>query len=328
MAFKDLGQLFKKEKRLYLFLVVWILLGYTVFQFVSEEYWNIGMWIYLPLIGFCLVLLVVAIISRKPLNETSKKTFIIPIIIAVVFVSLFLVIAMVMIFVGIFTYIIITAIFIMLGFFNAGINVDKKISNGFMRACLFFGGTIISVLILYYVTPLLKLLVPSETYNPMGLAFPIIFVIVGLAVFGAIIALGRKTLPAWLGILFIGVAIYAIYLNYSVLSDIAEQFSPESSSNISLGLFLANLVLLIYTISGLIGEKAEVIKDKTKIFGADTILIWLIFSVACYELAKGMPTMNISTYKSIIVMVLFIPLTILMGLYGILRYRKLIKEKK
>ena len=79
---------------------------------------------------------------------------------------------------------------------------------------------------------------------------------------------------------------------------------------------------MLNTIGGLLGEKAEIIGDKIKIFGADTIIIWLIMSVASYEFAKGMPDMNIAMFKTIVVFVLFIPLIFLLGLYGMKNYEK------
>lgn len=321
MALKDFGNLFKPENKLYLVLVLWILIGYAVFQFFN---WTVGAIIFLPLIGLCIILLIVALISRKPVNETSKKMFILPIIVAVVFLSLFVFIAMGLFIIGIISYIFITAIFIMLGFFDMGMKIDKKVSNGVMRAGIFIGGIAVSILALYFSTDLLGILFNVE-YNPMNLSFGIIIVIIAISVLGLIFSLRRKKLPVWMGVFFLGVAIYAIYLNYSVLSDFAEQLNPEAASNTTLILFFLNLFLLIYTISGIVGEKVNTISAKARIFGFDTVLIWLIFATASYELAKGMPTMNVTTLKSIIVLALFIPLSALMGLYGILRYKKLTK---
>jgi hypothetical protein len=46
-----------------------------------------------------------------------------------------------------------------------------------------------------------------------------------------------------------------------------------------------DVLILLYTIGSLVGEHMEILSKKLKFIKAETILIWLIFSKASYELA-------------------------------------------
>ena len=101
-------------------------------------------------------------------------------------------------------------------------------------------------------------------------------------------------------------------------------------------LFIFNLFIILYTISALIGTKAEIILDL-KVFKpikADGILIFLILCKVAYEFGdfyladNKVAGVNAVLLKNISVFFLFIPLMIIMGLYGIISYDKIKKERK
>ena len=61
MVFSELKKLItEKEYRLYLVLVIWLLVGFTLLQFSQVIPIWVAMVIYLPLLGFCFTLLIVS----------------------------------------------------------------------------------------------------------------------------------------------------------------------------------------------------------------------------------------------------------------------------
>ena len=101
-------------------------------------------------------------------------------------------------------------------------------------------------------------------------------------------------------------------------------------------IFAFELILILYTISVLIGSKAEIILDL-KVFKPikpDGILIFLILSKVAYEFGDILLAdyeyggANIVLLKNVAVFWLFIPLMVFMGLYGIASYGKIKRERK
>lgn len=111
-------------------------------------------------------------------------------------------------------------------------------------------------------------------------------------------------------------------------SRLANNSGSTSSIPTQIALYFLSLFLLLNTIGGLITEKVNVLKAKLRIFGKDTILMWLIFSVASFEFAAGIPTSQLEIVRYIIVYVFFIPLLIFMTLYGIHNYSNITKERR
>jgi len=129
-----------------------------------------------------------------------------------------------------------------------------------------------------------------------------------------------------MGAFFVWVSIYTIYLMISIIYKMSSYNQGVSSIEIIISLYFFNLFLFIYTISSLISKKAEILRNKLKLFGPDTILLWLIFSLASYELAiVSIEKALIAKY--IIVYVLFVPLLIIVSLYGLLKYKNMQKVK-
>ncbi|TFG09565.1 MAG: hypothetical protein EU535_08965 [Promethearchaeota archaeon] len=330
MAFKDLKLLLEKENRIFLILVIWVIIGYILYQFLP---FIVGAIIFLPLIVLCVFLFFAAMTSRKKISEISKLRWILNAILTIIFINAFIFLGFVLLILALLSYILITTIFTMNSFLNLGLSLDQKIEKlpsklkKFDRWGILVGGIVGSIVLIITTGAVLEVLMGKD-FNPIVPSIAISLVIAFLGIIGIYVANHKGKLNAWLGIFCIWVAIYSVYLLYSVLSDLtSDEASTGYSRIITLLLFFFNLFILVYSISGLIGPKAQIIKEKLKFIGADTLLIWLIFAIASYEFAKGLPTMDISLFKNIAVFVLFIPLTFLMGVYGIRNYEKILKKR-
>ena len=125
-----------------------------------------------------------------------------------------------------------------------------------------------------------------------------------------------------------------------------------SSIVVKIGLLIADLGILLYTISTLMGSQAEVLFNNLNLkrFGIDTILIWLVFSKVAYEFVRNFPypllnnlqpfipwielltsldASSINLMKNILVLFFFLIILSVLGFYMILKNvkRKFILEK-
>lgn len=336
MGFKDLLLLKERDNRLYLILILWLLVGFTLIQF--EILYIAALFVFFPLLIISFLLFLVSLFSyKKKLTEMSRKRIIISIIIilllGLVVIQIFVYFAILMFYLALISYIFITAIFTMHYFYNLGVRVDSYLYKlptplkNFERWCFFIGGILISIITLILAT-VISLSVTGGTAETAGIAVVIIVIIIFFSIIGAFQSL-RGRLYAWMGIFFVWVAIYTIYLMVAILySRLANNSGSTSSIPTQIALYFLSLFLLLNTIGGLITEKVNVLKAKLRIFGKDTILMWLIFSVASFEFAAGIPTSQLEIVRYIIVYVFFIPLLIFMTLYGIHNYSNITKERR
>ncbi len=88
---------------------------------------------------------------------------------------------------------------------------------------------------------------------------------------------------------------------------------------------IADVIILLYTIGSIIA-RTEIIGKKVKI-KAETILMWLLFSKAAYELAKILDPLLI-TVKNQWVLFIFVVLFGIVGLIGIFSYSGYRRRKK
>jgi hypothetical protein len=164
-------------------------------------------------------------------------------------------------------------------------------------------------------------------FNTAGMAIIIIIIIVFFSIIGAIHSV-RGRLYTWMGIFFVWVAIYTIYLMGSIIyRRTSEGGTSASSIPLQILFYFFNLFILLNTLGGLIGEKSEIIKQKLKVFGPDTVLMWLIFSITILTFLSGLEDSEIQIVRLIAVFVLFIPLLIIMSIYGIYNYSNITKER-
>ena len=337
MGFSDLKLLKEKEYRLYLVLIIWMLIGFTFLQF--DVLVIVGIIIFIPLLVVSFIFIINAVLPFKQLRDMSFKRIVITI---VVFLLVFLLLINIvfpiivnLFYLGIISYILITAVFTIYYFYELGKKIDDYLYKlpsklrHFERWCVFLGGTIFSIILLISATIISEVATGGTQeaigFNTAIVATIIVVIIIIFGIVGALRAI-RGRLYAYLGIFFIGIAIYTIYL---MISIIFTSLSGGGSSSVGaqILLYFLNLFILLNTIGGLLGEKTEFLKEKLKIFNADTILMWLIFSISSFVLASGGSQAEIDLFRLLLVYILFIPLLIIMGLYGFYDYTNIIRER-
>ncbi|MHA1688733.1 MAG: hypothetical protein ACTSUN_05270, partial [Promethearchaeota archaeon] len=169
--------------------------------------------------------------------------------------------------------------------------------------------------------------IDENQFNVYGIALILVIIIILLTVIALIINM-RGILNTWIGVFFLGIAVYAAYQMYSISSNLQPDTGTGQPLAVQLIIFFGNFLLLLNSFGNLLGEQSEILKNKLRVFGWDTILLWLMFSTASYRFAEGLPGIEASLFKSIVVFLLFIPLTFFLGIYGINFYIKKDREQK
>jgi hypothetical protein len=154
----------------------------------------------------------------------------------------------------------------------------------------------------------------------------IIIAIIALAAFSLIFLITGK-FNAWLGMFSIYAGLYFAYLVISFLFA-REIFNQPGAYPFFIRIVIAtfDILILLYTTGILLG-RGDIISKKIKIISADTILMWLIFSKAAYELAILLNPALISITNRWLLLVYAILIGIV-GIIGIFSYKKYRKRKK
>ena len=332
MVFTDLKKIIEKENRLFLILVIILIIGFTLAQFGLLNY---GTYIFVILLGICMVLFIAALIFRIDLKHLSHKQIILYLIIgaAITFLLIVRIYIGTILFQGFFIfgivfYVAITATFLMYSCYQMGVSWEPE--GKWLGWLVFLGGTIFAIIFMLSITRLGITLQQRDVEIQFAFgvfALILTIIVIFFAVIGGLLAL-RGKLNAWLGFFFIWVAIYTLYLMLTVYFNLS---SSESEYNlpVTIALYLFDLFLILYTIGKLIGDRADIISEKVKFIKADAILILLIFSKAAYEFgATEITGIDASRFGAIWGFVLFIPLLFITGLYGIITYRKKSEKKE
>ena len=318
MGFGGLKKLFQKRYRIFLIIVIWLLIGIIVAAFR----FGLGLFILTPLIPLCIVLCAVSIFID--LRDMHLLMFIIVIIITAFLIFFFFIFSGVIIpllfEISIISYIIITAIFTLYAVYEGSRNLDEFIYTRFpspthhiMRIVEFVGGIALGLLIIWGIYTLTG----SQLYLMTWIVIITILVLAGIAVL--LILTGRFN--AWLGTFSFYAGLYFAFLVVAFLigPDLLERGGAYPTLIVYL-FIIFDILILIYVVGVLVGERAEIISKKIKI-GADTILMWLIFSKASYELAKLLDPSTIS-FKYWWILVIFVILLGIVGFIGIIKYKK------
>jgi hypothetical protein len=203
--------------------------------------------------------------------------------------------------------------------------------NQYLRWGIFIGGTLIALLIiriiaLYGATIARRSPAIADSIGLFGIIIMIIMVC--LAVIG-ILTLIVKRLNAWLGIFFLLVTLFTIFLMLKAFYTLASSGDPTQNLALQILLYLFDLGLIIYTIATIIGEKSEKISETLKIMKVDAIIMWLIFSKAAYEIAAAAdPNIAADAINAVLGFFLFVPLFAIAGIYGIIKYKKIKEERE
>ena len=333
MGFKNLKVLLEKENRPYLILAIWLLVGYTVFEFVT--YGLFGMVVLLLLVITCFLYFLLTLITKQKSSQKPLLYLLICVLISYP-IALFLqflgsvgiLILGIFFMIGAYFWIISTALFTMENCYKKTLEWDEKIKNWLtpvnyiVRIGLFLVGAYISLVIIAQFTRFALYLVkePSHFYELiiMFVYLSMWFTVIILFLVG-LIAILFKRINLWLGLFFIFIVIYAINIMIGAI-----QWEFEGSANIlplQIGQYFYKLYLLLSSIALLVSKRAEKIAKKIKI-RPGIILIWLIFSMAMFELGMGMIGRTLIRFQLNLTAVLFPILALVFGIYSIIRRSK------
>ncbi len=370
MGFKDLKRLLQKENYFFLILIIWLLVGYTFLHFNIEfqilGFIINGIVIYLPLLIICIVLFLIAFFLQADIKKLKRNTILkgigVLIIVAIIFFFLgediLYLIGVTTFIVSFIFYIFITSIFSMYYCYKYGISLDDTFYKlptpvAFTwRWLIFLVGTAAAIALILFIgavsvgtTKIIVIVVigGQEFYIHRFveiIPYIIVGIIIGLVAISLLALLLQKNHPfnAWLGLFVLFSSLYgAVLMVNAFLGGEVANVSPILDNPFTyVILFIFDVFLILYTISCLIGSKAEIILDL-KIFKPikpDGILIFLILCKVAYEFGtyfladNEVIGVNAVLLKNVAVFFLFLPLMIIMGLVGIFQYDKIKKERK
>ncbi len=346
----NLKKLFSKEYWRYSVLVVWLLIGISVIQF-----WPIaGIIIFLPFLTFLLFLYLLSIFSKKNIEEYSPRKILLLLLISLPLMLLVSLILVILFVISIILYIFFTSWFILYGCYLSGKQIDEQLKkrryHSFTRGIELFGGFILSIFLLVIFS------VTSITYAIMSPEIPVflnaVFIIVGIIIIAFSVICTRlvfkKILVGWTGVFFILIVCYTFFLVLKVFLGLGS--SGGSSLSTKIVLLLLDFFIIIYSISTILGSQAKLLTAKLKYFGIDTVLIGLIFSKVAYEFSVNFPYellkfvpffssipyieyiadvgSDLNLYKNIAVLICFLFLLIIIGIYEIRKYILIEKSLK
>ncbi|MHA1149774.1 MAG: hypothetical protein ACTSR8_16180 [Promethearchaeota archaeon] len=351
MGVKDLNVLGNKENRLFLVIVIWFVILFTITSF--NPIVEINIILYIPLLAVCIILFMISFLFRKDLREDlTKGMFLKYSLISIIFIAIFFSLASVLLilifFISILSYIFITSLFTMAGCYNKGISFDEKLYkiapwpiNFILRTIVLVGGLLFAFLlfIIFAIAGTAWALASEDVASIMAIIpWIMIIIMIGLCALSFLfLIIGRYN--AWLGVFFVWVGFYSIYLMIKAFTKAGGGSTGGGTYGlplpIQIALYIFDLYLVLGTIGSLIGKKADKIAsglEKIPLIGKmirpDGIIIWLIFSKVAYEFANSIPDTAVSSLKATLVFILFIPLFLITGLYGMYQYGKLKKGWK
>lgn len=338
MGFKDLMKLGKKDNLILLILTIWLLAGYTIFDLFDVPFTEfLGILVFIPLIVVCFIIFLLVLLFRKDLKEISLKKVFLYILIALGIMVVFQVLGALLFgtflalsVLGIISYIFITAFFFIYNSYEYGVTIDDKflkLSKGpqvFLRLIEFIGGIILTIFIILADLAIIQAIEPYidpilQSYLN-GIAV-VLFLAVGVFGFLALILLATNKFNAWLGVFFTWAGIYSLYLSGTILIYVLSGTSSPPSAPVRIALLVFDILLILFTISQFIGERGKIISKKLP-FRSDTVVIWLIFSKACYEFVNALEIPTLITVRVSIPFLLFIVLIFILGFYGIIKYQR------
>ena len=310
---ENLKKLGLKENRKYLILVVWLLVNITIIQLpfdfsvqifaINIDLFDlIGVITYIPFLTFLVFTFLYSLVAKKDVKEIASWK-----ILLVFFLTLPLMFFLIPIMVGIFlfsifSYVFFTSWFILYGAYLSSKRLDdsfkRRVHSSFYRVIQFFGGSFLSVVLLVaYVLgsqtigDLIGLTFTQAVYDRLNYAVIFIGIIVIIFIIVGIVFMFKRIFNAWLGMFSLSVVIYTFYLLIKIFLALRSTGGVESSIATQLIMLIVDVLILIYSISTLMGSQAELLSKNIGIkrIGVDTILIWLVFSKVAYEFIHNYP---------------------------------------
>ncbi|MFX0003496.1 MAG: hypothetical protein ACFE9C_02800 [Candidatus Hodarchaeota archaeon] len=351
----NLKRIFKKENWRLSVLVLWLLVGVIIIQFLPI----VGIIIFLPYLTFLMFLFLLSLATRKNIMEYPTWKIVLLLVVSLPLLLLLAIILIVLFAVSIISYFFFTSWFILYACYLTGVGLDKKLhksskSRTFIRTIIFFGGIVgsIALLYLFIIGPNLfdfSLISTIEVPLFLNLAYVIVgCVIIGLAIYGIVI-LFKRVFNAWLGTFFILVAGYSLFLVVKIYLGLDDGGGLNTAQSVwtTIGMLIIDLAIILYSLSTLLGKNAEFLAKRFKRIGIDTAIIWLIFSKVAYEFIRFFPYSifeainipliqtlsalnndDINLAKNVAVLGFFIVLLLMIGIYEIRKYTRKQKELK
>jgi len=346
-----------KDWRL-LTLVIWMLVGIALIPYPNRYVNIIGILVFLPFLVFLMFLFLLSLISKKNIFEYPTWKIILFLVISLPIMLLISILLIILYAISIITYFFFTSWFIIYACYLAGKKIDTKFYKlpkvrPFLRTIFFFGGLIVALLLLYLfilAPSLLDLSVLSETpvvfpWYLNGVYILVGGVLVGLAIV-CIAFMFKKSFPAWFGPFAILVSLYTVFLVLKIYLGLVDGGENEVGPIWAYtSMIIPDMIIIIYSLSTLMGSQAEFLSKRFKRFGLDTVLIWLILSKVAYEFIHYFPYKifeefhtpwifalsyldndDINLAKNIAVLAFFVLLLIIIGVYEITKYGKQQKQ--
>lgn len=341
-------------------LLVWMLVGIAIIPYPNRIVSIIGILIFLPFLVFLMFLFLLSLISKKNIFEYSPWKIIVFLLISLPIMLLISIVLVVLFAISVVSYFFFTSWFILYGCYLLGKNIDNKLyktpkSRPFIRVLIFFGGLAGSLLFLYLfiIGPTLfdfSVIIEKSTEIPWylnGIYMLVGGVLIGLAIV-CIVYMFKKIFTGWFGTFAILVSIYTLFLILKIYLGIVDTEPDEIGSIWAyIAVIIPDLFIIFYSLSTLMGSQAELLSKRFKKFGLDAVIIWLILSKVTYEFIHYFPydvfqevkipwlntlsTLDndlINLVKNIAVLIFFIALLVVIGIYEINKYAKEQKQLK
>ena len=365
----NLKKLGLKENRKYLILVIWLLVNITIIQLPFEfsvqifainiDFFDlIGVITYLPFLTFLIFTFLYSLVSKKDVKEVPAWKVLITFFLTLP-LMFFLIPLMVVIFLfSLFSYVFFTSWFILYGTYLSSKRLDntlkRRVHSSFYRVIQFFGGSILSIVLLaayilgsQTIGDLIGLTFTQAVYDTLNYAVIFIGIIVIIFIIVGIVFMFKRTFNAWLGMFSLSVVIYTFYLLIKIFLALRSTGGVDSSFTTQIIMLIVDLLILIYSISTLMGSQAELLSKKIGIkrIGVDSVLIWLVFSKVAYEFIHNYPFTLFSGFayndiidlldeaiinllKNIGVLICFLIILVALGFHQIKKYNLNEKEFK
>jgi len=310
---ENLKKLGLKENRKYLILVVWLLVNIIIIQLPLEFAIQIfainidlldliGVITYLPFLTFLVFIFLYSLATKKDVKEIASWK-----VLLTFFLTLPLMFFLIPIMVGIFlfslfSYVFFTSWFILYGAYLSSKRLDdslkRRVHSSFYRVIQFFGGSILSIVLLVAyvfgsqtIGEMIGLTFTQAVYDRLNYAVIFIGIVVIIFIIVGIVFMFKRIFNAWLGMFSLSVVIYTFYLLIKIFLAIRSIGGVESSIATQTIMLIVDLLILIYSISTLMGSQAELLRKRIGIkrIGVDSVLIWLVFSKVAYEFIRNYP---------------------------------------
>jgi len=342
-------------------LLVWMLVGIAIIPYPNRIVSIIGILIFLPFLVFLMFLFLLSLISKKDIFEYSPWKIIVFLLISLPIMLFISIILIVLLAISVVSYFFFTSWFILYGCYLLGKNIDTKLYKTpklrpFIRTLIFFGGLAASLLFLYLfiIGPTLfdfSVIIETPIDIPWylnGIYILVGGVLVGLAIV-CIVYMFKKSFAGWFGTFAILVSIYTLFLILKIYLGIVDTEPDEIGSIWAyIAVIIPDLFIIFYSLSTLMGSQAELLSKRFKRFGLDAVIIWLILSKVTYEFIhyfpydvfqevkipwlKALSTLDtndlINLVKNVAVLIFFIALLVVIGIYEINKYAKEQKQLK